>query len=134
VFSNYGYWWKRNDQYKKMIHMMKSNIKTRRAMLIHYSPDEVDDFSKDTPCNVVLNFHIENDFKLNLTVFARSIDLVYGFCNDQYCFSRLMQRVSEDLGPLPLGTLHYFITDLHIYEKHFNIKSDYLKSRNGKGI
>jgi thymidylate synthase len=122
VFSNYGYWWIRGGQYEKMIQLMSSNIKTRRAILVHYSPDEVSDFSKDTPCNVVLNFHVEDDMRLNLTIFARSIDLVYGFCNDQYCFSRLMWKTAQRLGGLPIGTMHYFITDLHIYEKHYNLK------------
>jgi len=130
VFSNYGYWWKRNDQYNKMIKMLSDNLLTRRAMLVHYSPDEVDDFSKDTPCNVVLNFHIDPDYKLNLTVFARSVDLVYGFCNDQYCFSRLLMKVSKKMGPLPIGTLHYFITDLHVYEKHYGMKINYLNKTN----
>jgi thymidylate synthase len=125
VFSNYGYWWKRNDQYDKMIKMLSENLMTRRAILVHYSPDEVDDFSKDTPCNVVLNFHIDPDSKLNLTVFARSIDLVYGFCNDQYCFSKFLLAVSKKMGPLPIGTLHYFITDLHIYERHYEMRNNY---------
>lgn len=118
VFSNYGYWWKRNGQLDKMIALIKAKETTRRAILVHYSPDDVDKFEKDTPCNVVLNFYVQ-DNKLHLTVFARSIDLWYGFCNDQYCFSRLMMYIAEELD-MGVGRMIYMITDLHLYEKHWN--------------
>lgn len=121
VNSNYGYWWKRNNQLSRVVQMLRDDPTTRRAIIVHYNPDEVQDYSKDTPCNVVLNFYIHPISKaLHLTVFARSIDLVYGYCNDQYCFSRLQADVAEDLNTVP-GVMTYFITNLHIYEKHFDI-------------
>lgn len=119
VNSNYGYWWNRNQQLSKMKELLKKNPTTRRAVLVHYDPDQIDDYDKDTPCNIVLNFYIYNQL-LNLTIFARSIDLVYGFCNDQYCFSRLMMEVADDL-KVDLGYMYYYITNLHIYEKHWYI-------------
>lgn len=119
VNSNYGNWWQRNMQYSRMLMLLAKNPETRRAVLVHYDVDEIDNYQKDTPCNIVLNFHVDHN-KLNMTIFARSIDLVYGFCNDQYCFSRLQMDTAKMLG-LELGTSHYFITDLHIYEKHYRM-------------
>ena len=118
VNSNYGYYWKYNNQLPRMIDELKLNPQTRRAMLVHYKLDELDRYKYDTPCNVVLNFYYEDE-RLNLTVFARSIDLWYGFCNDFYTFSKLMEHVSEKTG-YQVGRMHFFITNLHLYEKHWD--------------
>lgn len=119
VNSNYGYFWNKDNQLKRAIQELKNNPNSRRAIVVHYDINELDRYAADTPCNVVLNFSLVNN-KLNLTVFARSIDLVYGFGNDQYTFAKLMQKVSEELN-VKVGCMHWFITNLHIYERHFNM-------------
>lgn len=126
VWSNYGYWWKRNNQLEKMIKLLKETPKTRRAILVHYSVDEVQNFEKDTPCNVVLNFYRDQKDQLQLTVFARSIDLWFGFCNDQYCFSRLQIDIAKQL-KCALGSMLYFVTDLHLYRKDWEKKGLWYK-------
>lgn len=118
VNSNYGYFWNKNNQLNRVIDLLKSNPSTRRAIIVHYDIDELDRYPYDTPCNVVLNFQVL-DNKLNLTVFARSIDLWYGFCNDFYTFSKLMEMVSEKVG-YEVGYMHWFITNLHLYPDQFN--------------
>jgi thymidylate synthase len=118
VNSNYGYFWNYNNQLDRAIEELKTNPSSRRAIVVHYDINELDRYKYDTPCNDVLNFYIE-DGKLELTVFARSIDLWFGFCNDQYCFSKLMELVANRLD-LQVGKMHWFITNLHIYERHFN--------------
>lgn len=117
VYSNYGYFWNMNGQLQKMITLLKTDPLTRRAIISHYDINEIDRYVMDTPCNVILNFYIHNS-QLHLTVFARSIDLVYGFCNDQYCFSRLQSDIADEL-KIPVGFMNYMITNLHIYEKHY---------------
>jgi thymidylate synthase len=119
VVSNYGYFWNYNDQLYKMIEELKRNNETRRAVLVHYGIFEIDMYKYDTPCNLVLNFYIRNG-GLHLTVFARSIDLVYGWCNDQYTFSKLMELVSSRV-KIPVGSMHWFITNCHLYPKHYNL-------------
>lgn len=113
VWSNYGWWWKLGHQLEEVTNMLKKDIHTRRAVVVHYDPTLVGNFEYDTPCNLVLNFYILEGF-LHLTIFARSIDLWYGFCNDQYCFSRLMIEMAEKLNR-PIGQMHWFITNLHLY-------------------
>lgn len=51
----------------------------------------------------------------------RSNDLWFGFCNDQYCFSKLQEMVSKRLN-IGIGWYYHFANDLHLYEKHFNKK------------
>jgi thymidylate synthase len=117
VNSNYGYFWNYNNQLAKVIDELKRNKETRRAIVVHYILHEIDQYKYDTPCNDVLNFYIKDD-KLHLSVFARSIDLVFGFCNDQYTFAKLIERVSIKTG-YPVGQMHWFITNLHIYPRHY---------------
>lgn len=118
VVSNYGYFWNKNNQLDRMIEELKNNPNSRRAILIHYDIEELDIYKYDTPCNFALNFYIRNG-KLELSVFARSIDLWFGFCNDQYCFSKLMEIVSKKI-EYPIGQMHWSITNLHIYERHWD--------------
>jgi thymidylate synthase len=119
VNSNYGYFWNYNNQLNKVIDELKRNKETRRAIVVHYILHEIDRYKYDTPCNDVLNFYIK-DGKLHLTIFARSIDLVFGFCNDQYTFAKLMEHVSQKTG-YPVGQMHWFITNLHVYPRHYDM-------------
>ena len=119
VNSNYGYFWNYNDQLDRVIADLKRNKETRRAIVVHYDLNELDRYQFDTPCNDVLNFYVREGW-LDLTVFARSIDLVYGFCNDQYTFSKLMEYVSKETG-YRVGEMHWFITNLHIYPRHYDL-------------
>ena len=119
VNSNYGYFWNYNNQLAKVIDELKRNKETRRAIVVHYILHEIDQYKYDTPCNNVLNFYIKDD-KLHLSIFARSIDLVFGFCNDQYTFAKLMERVSMKTG-YPVGQMHWFITNLHVYPRHYEM-------------
>jgi thymidylate synthase len=119
VNSNYGYFWKLNDQLQRAITELRFNPQSRRAIVVHYDINELDRYKYDTPCNDVLNFYIKDD-KLHLSVFARSIDLVYGFCNDQYTFAKLMEMVAYQL-EIPVGEMHWLITNLHIYPRHYDM-------------
>jgi thymidylate synthase len=119
VNSNYGYFWNYNNQLDRVITDLKENKETRRAIIVHYSLDELDRYKYDTPCNDVLNFYVHED-KLHLTVFARSIDLVFGYCNDQYTFAKLMEYVSEKTG-YSVGKINWMITNLHIYPRHYDL-------------
>ena len=118
VNSNYGYFWNKDGQLDRAIQELKKNPNSRRAIVVHYDINELERYDADTPCNVVLNFTIV-DGKLNLTIFARSIDLWFGFCNDQYTFAKLMNKVCFDTNT-KLGEMHWFITNLHVYERHFD--------------
>lgn len=128
VNSNYGSWWLRNGQLDFAIGLIKEDKSTRRSVVVHYDPDEAttNQYHKDTPCNIVLNFFVTYDDhkdckQLNMTIFARSIDLVFGFCNDQYCFSKLLYDCAKETG-LKVGVMHYFITNLHIYDHQLGKK------------
>ena len=119
VNSNYGYFWNYNNQLDRIVKEIKENKETRRAIVVHYDINELDRYKYDTPCNNVLNFYIKNN-KIELTIFARSIDLVFGFSNDQYTFAKLMENMSLQTG-YDIGSMNWMITNLHIYPRHYDL-------------
>lgn len=119
VNSNYGWQWNRNEQIDYVISELKRDKDTRRAALTIYDAKEHGVFKKDTPCTLAIHFDIERQ-SLNMNVTMRSNDLVFGFCNDQYCFSMLQMTIAEKLG-LKVGEYFHFAHNIHIYERHFKI-------------
>ena len=123
VNSNYGWQWMRNGQLDKCIKQLKENKHTRQAWLSIFDGKEKDDYKFDTPCTLAVGFDIVLN-KLQMTVLMRSNDLIYGFCNDTYCFSKLQEMVADELG-IDVGRYYHFAHDMHIYNKHFKMKEDY---------
>lgn len=124
VNSNYGWQWMRNNQLEKTIEQLKNNKNTRQAWISIFDGKEKDDYKYDTPCTLSVGFDIKPGIeKLDMCVLMRSNDLVYGFCNDQYCWTKLQQIIADEL-KIPIGTYYHFAHDLHIYERHFNMKQN----------
>lgn len=121
VNSNYGYQWKRNNQLDKVIDMLKNDPLTRRASISLYDGKEIDQYKKDTICTYAINFYIDIDDRLSMQVMMRSNDLVYGFCNDQYCFSELQKIVAKELNR-QVGKYYHYVCNMHIYERHYKMK------------
>ena len=119
VNSNYGWQWNRNNQLSNVIKLLKSNKSTRQATISIYDGKEISEYLYDTPCTYAVQFTIIND-KLNMSVLMRSNDLWFGFCNDQYCFSRLQEMVSNELN-LEIGTYYHFAHNLHVYDNFLNL-------------
>ena len=128
VNSNYGWQWGRNNQLDKCIEQLKKDKNTRQAWISIFDGKEKDQYQYDTPCTLAVGFNTnlwyENE--LDMTVTMRSNDLVYGFCNDQYCFSKLQELVASELN-MEVGRYYHFAQNLHIYEKHFNLKDNVQK-------
>ena len=115
VHSNYGWQWERNNQLDKVIALLKRDPDTRQAAISIYDGKEMNDYWNDTPCTYAIQFTVVND-RLNMCVTMRSNDLWYGFCNDQYCFARLQQIVSEETN-YEIGSYYHFAHNLHLYKK-----------------
>ena len=94
VNSNYGYQWKRNAQIDYVCAKLKTNPNTRHAAISIYDAKEFDKYKKDTPCTYAIQFTIINK-KLCMSVYMRSNDIWYGFCNDQYQFSSLQKLIAR---------------------------------------
>ena len=113
VRSNYGWQWNREDQLDQVIQKLKDKPDTRHAVVSIYDGKEIDRYRYDTPCTYAVQFTIIDD-KLNMSVYMRSNDLWYGFCNDQYCFSMLQKLVAERLN-IDVGWYYHHAHNMHIY-------------------
>ena len=113
VNSNYGWQWKRNDQIGEVINILKNYIGTRQATISIYDGKEIDKYTYDTPCTYAIQFTIV-DNRLHMCVTMRSNDLWYGFCNDQYQFSKLQEMIAKEIN-MDMGTYYHFAHNFHLY-------------------
>ena len=114
VNSNYGYQWERGYQLDRVVAMLKENPDTRQACVSIYDGKEMNRYRYDTPCTYAIQFTVV-DNNLNMCVTMRSNDLWFGFCNDQYQFSKLQEMVSKRTG-YEMGNYYHFAHNLHIYD------------------
>tara|TARA_R100001530_G_scaffold97423_1_gene67718 strand:+ start:224 stop:880 length:657 start_codon:yes stop_codon:yes gene_type:complete len=119
VNSNYGWQWGRNDQIDYVVNLLKREKYTRQATLSIYDGKEHDKYTYDTPCTYAVQFTI-TDNRLNMCVTMRSNDLWYGFCNDQYQFSKLQEMISDEI-KVDVGTYYHFAHNLHIYNNKLGL-------------
>mgnify|MGYP003649839012 FL=1 len=113
VNSNYGYQWKRNAQLTHVIKMLREKPDTRQAAISIYDAKEMHKYKNDTPCTYAVQFTIING-ELCMSVYMRSNDLWYGFCNDQYQFASLQELVARELD-IPTGWYYHHAHNLHLY-------------------
>ena len=113
VNSNYGWQWMREDQLSKVINILRDEKDTRQAAISIYDGKEMYMYEYDTPCTYAIQFTII-DGELCMSVYMRSNDLWYGFCNDQYQFSQLQELVASMLG-IEMGWYYHHAHNMHLY-------------------
>ena len=113
VNSNYGWQWKRNQQLDYVVGLLRTEPNTRQACISIYDAKEWESYKHDTPCTYAVQFTMVHG-RLDMCVTMRSNDLWYGFCNDQYCFSRLQALVAFKLNVEP-GVYYHFAHNMHLY-------------------
>jgi hypothetical protein len=88
---------------------------SRRVTIAIWDPrEDLGANSKDIPCNVHINLRIVRG-ALDLTVFNRSNDLMWGMLGANIVqFSFLQEYLAHVIG-VPVGKLHQISTNVHIY-------------------
>jgi len=113
VNSNYGYQWMRNNQIDYVVAKLRDNPDTSHAAISIYDAKEYNKYAKDTPCTYAIQFTIINN-KLCMSVYMRSNDIWYGFCNDQYQFSSLQKMIADRLS-MDVGWYYHHAHNMHLY-------------------
>jgi len=113
VMSNYGWQWQRNNQIDYVVGKLREQPNTRHAAISIYDAKEFEQYRKDTPCTYAIQFTRLDD-KLNMSVYMRSNDIWYGFCNDQYQFSMLQKMIAERLS-IEIGWYYHHAHNMHLY-------------------
>jgi len=131
INSNYGkliYSDKYYQQYGMAVDELTQNPDSRRASMIYQRPSiwmEYDENGKnDFICTNAVTYYIRNG-KLDAVVQMRSNDVVFGYKND-YAWQRyVMAMIAQDLSGgnkfYTVGTLHWQVQNLHVYERHFDL-------------
>ena len=113
VNSNYGWQWERNKQFDYVYKLLLDQPNTRQAVITILDMKEHKTFTYDTPCTYAIQFTIVNG-RLDMCVTMRSNDLWYGFCNDQYQFSKLQELMAWRLD-IETGVYYHFAHNMHLY-------------------
>ena len=109
----------RVDQLRHVVGLLREDPDTRRAVINIYDPSIDDQPGKDIPCNNWLHF-LPRDGKLHLHVATRSNDLMWGWSGiNAFEWSALLEVVAALTGFI-MGELHFSISSLHLYDRHFN--------------
>jgi hypothetical protein len=122
ILDSYGYRWRhgyRYDQLDEIVSQLRRDQTTRQAVLSMWGAG-VDDLraSAGKPCNLSAVFSIQQGF-LNMTVFNRSNDLIWGCCGaNAVHFALLLEYIASRLN-VPMGSYWQVTNNLHIYTEEY---------------
>lgn len=112
------------DQLRYVVEALRRDINTRQAIIDIGDPAK-DSFNidntlketKDYPCSRILQFMVV-DGKLDLTLYIRSNDILFGFSAVNVTNFTLMQEYVANILGLPVGTYYHIANNFHVYEEH----------------
>lgn len=115
----YGYRWKQwfgFDQLSSIAESLKKNSDDRRQILQMWDPkSDLGCTGKDFPCNVSATFQINTNGALDLCVFNRSNDIVWGcYGANAVHFSFLLEYMAKWIG-VPVGRYSQISINWHGY-------------------
>lgn len=130
-FSNYGHYIFKKmtpdgvSAFKFAFEQLQRNTGSRRAAIPLLETKHCFHDNTDMVCTYAIQFFIRNGY-LNMIVFMRSNDAIYGLTNDAFCFAMLhrlmyiaLKRVCYP--DLRLGAYTHIAGTLHVYERHYEM-------------
>ncbi len=131
----YGYRWRKYfgyDQIAWIVEELRANPDSRRCVLAMWDGGNIDidgdpiegtgdlyralHGGKDVPCNINVVFEVEEG-KLNMTVFNRSNDLVWGMFGANLCHFSVLQEYVANLVGVHVGIYNQVSSNLHMYKE-----------------
>jgi hypothetical protein len=105
---------RQTDQITEAIRRLKVNPDDRQVVLTIRDPQDMWYKGKDTACNLMVDCKVR-DGKLNITVFNRSNDYIWGMLGTNAVqFSSLQQYMAGHIG-CAVGTYHQVTNSMHVY-------------------
>lgn len=142
VNSNYGYlvFSEGNyHQYTRAKLQLLNDRDSRRAIIIYTRPKMQIDYNRDGMSDFVCTNttqYLIRDERLHAIVNMRSNDVVLGYRNDFAWQAFVRDQMLEDLKkfmPLEKGEIIWQAGSLHVYERHFHLIEEYIKTGNTRG-
>ncbi len=123
MWGAYGWRWRsffQLDQLSWAIARLRRDTRDRRVVIGMWSPTEdttvADAGGRDVPCNVTLHVQVNPSGKLDMTVFNRSNDIVWGaYGANAVHFSILQEYLACAVG-VPVGRYWQVSDNYHAYE------------------
>jgi hypothetical protein len=114
----YGHRWRKRfgvDQLKKVCEMLNKDSDTRRALVSMWDPHaDFDHEGKDFPCNLNISFRVLHG-KLDITVFNRSNDIIWGAYGANAVHMSMMQEYIAGHLELKVGRYYQVSNNFHAY-------------------
>ncbi|MBU1449303.1 thymidylate synthase [Patescibacteria group bacterium] len=105
--------WYGKDQLLLALNKLRQDKSSRQAVLQIFDPAQDYEVSKDIPCNTLLKFQIREN-RLNMSVFVRSQDIIYGFPYDLFHWT-MLQEIFASMLSVELGCYYHIMDSLHLY-------------------
>ena len=120
----YGFRWRNlfgHDQLDWAVNHLKTDPTSRRCTVGMFSPsyDHLS-ITKDVPCNLMVTFDLRQNV-LNMTVFNRSNDIVWGLYGANAVHFSYLQEYMAGRLRVPMGVYRHFSNNFHIYEPHWKL-------------
>jgi thymidylate synthase len=118
IMDAYGQRWRYGlgyNQLNEIVNQLRNEPTTRQAVLQMWGAGR-DDLTSDSskPCNLVTTFRIQNE-RLNMTVFNRSNDLIWGCCGTNAVHFPILQEYIASRVGIEIGEYWQITTNLHMY-------------------
>lgn len=113
----YGHRWRQHfyrDQIKDTVELLKEEPETRRAIIGMFDAEVDKGNIKDIPCNTHICFRVHRD-KLDMTVFNRSNDLVWGAVGANIVHMTVLHEVMAHAVGRSMGVYRVVTNCLHAY-------------------
>lgn len=120
----YGHRWRNvfdDDQLAVIVQRLRRDRDDRRSVLQMWDANyDLGSPSRDVPCNMIATFQIASGGELDLTVFCRSNDIVWGaYFANAFHFSVLLECMARAIG-VPVGTYRQVSVNWHAYRDVFD--------------
>lgn len=119
----YGYRWRRHfniDQLSIIANTLQANPDDRRCVLQMWDVNvDLGETKKDHPCNTIATFSRNIDGALDLTVFQRSGDVVWGVIGANVVHFSMLHEYMANWIDCPVGQYHQVVTNFHSYLSTF---------------
>lgn len=114
----YGYRLRKHfgiDQIKSVIEQLKKDPSSRQAVALLWDSKDLIKQTKDKACNLELVFKLRDTGKLDMTVFNRSNDLIWGALGANLVHMSLFHEyVATEVG-VPMGAYEQISNCMHVY-------------------
>jgi thymidylate synthase len=113
------------NQFEEAFKQLQRDKNSRQATIVLFDPTRDFKETKDKPCTNLIRFSIREN-KLNMIVFMRSNDIMFGYPYDVFNFSTLQSIMANKLN-LNVGIYTHIVDSFHLYKEQLSWANDIMR-------